>query len=150
MRNQIIFYIIWDALFLAILIGYFEISTWAQKAYFKFQNPEQIYFFIFYPIFIGGMIALLSHISNKFSYSKKLALMELIFVGGLGLFLATTLLLPTLISSLVGSSLPFLFKFWILYGTTPNIIGSLLLGYVLFRFFSRMVSNSKIASKSEQ
>ena len=143
MRKQIAFYILWDAFFLALLLGYCKISTWAQKAYFMYDGPQHLYLIIFYPILFGAALALLSFINRRFLFTEKLAILELIIVGGLGLYLSTTLVLPPLIGALFGSSLPPFLTFWFYYGTTPNIIGSILLGYALFRFISSMAKREK-------
>lgn len=143
MRKQIAFYMLWDVLFLALLLGYCEISTWAQEAYFKYTGPQSMYLIIFYPILLGAALALLSYVSSRFHFTERLARLELIIVGGLGLYLSTTLVLTPLLAPLFGPNLPFLLKFWLYYGTTPNILGSVLLGYVLFRFISRMAKREK-------
>jgi hypothetical protein len=149
MRKQITFYIIWDVLFLALLLGYCEVSTWAQESYFKYTGPQSMYLIIFYPILLGAAFALLNYVSSRFHFTEKLALLELIIVGGLGLYLSTTLVLAPLLAPLFASSLPFFLKFWLYYGTTPNILGSILLGYVLFRFISRMAKREKEESDLE-
>lgn len=143
MKKQIAFYIAWDILFLALLLGYCEVSTWAQESYFKYTSPQSMYLMIFYPILLGSSLALLSFVSSRLYFAEMYAALELIFVGGLGLYLSTTLVLAPLLAPLFGSNLPFLLKFWLYYGTTPNILGSILLGYVLFRFISRMAKREK-------
>lgn len=143
MRKQIVFYVIWDILFLVLLLGYCEVSTWAQEAYFKYTSPHSMYLIIFYPILLGAALAVLSYVSSRFHFTEKLSILELVIVGGLGLYLSTTLVLAPLLAPLFVSSLPFFLKFWLYYGTTPSILGSILLGYVLFRFISRMAKREK-------
>lgn len=149
MRKQIRFYILWDVSFTVFLYVYCNINSWLEYSYYREGN---IYLFILitivFPFAIGGLISWLVFISSKFQFDRKSAVLELVIIGGLGLYLATTLIFPVLVAPITGGSIPRVFKIWQFYGNTPNIIGSILLGYELLIFIIRMVKLKQVQNLS--
>jgi len=150
MKKQISFYILWDVLFTVFLYAYCNINSWAKHSYYKGANVYLvILMLIILSVMIGIFISWLGFISNQYQFTKKLAVLELVIIGGLALYLTTTLLLPTFIMHLTGGSIPKFAAIWWSYDNTPTVIGSLLLGYELFIFIIRMIKFKQIQTPAE-
>lgn len=145
MKKQVWFYVLWDFLFTVYLYVYCTIYSRTEHSYYRGTNFYQVIMIpAALPIVLGVLISLLVYISNQYQFTKKLAVLELVLVGGLALYLTTALLFPAFLSILTGGSIPKFFAIWLSYGNTPVIIGSLLLGYELFAFIIRIIRLNQV------
>ena len=150
MKKQIIFYIIWDVLFIIFVYAYSILSRSVEHSFYRWAT--QLFFLaqIILPLIIGIFFSCLVLVSTRYDFTLKLAVIELVFVGGLSLYLATTLVLPAFISNMTGGSAPrFLTLWWMTDITVPMTVGSILLGYELVMFIARMNRCRKVNQTDE-
>lgn len=145
MKKQIVFYVVWDVLFTLFLYAYCIINRLAEKAYYR-GGP--LFPIVVLPLIVGIFFACLVLISNRYDFTRKLAVIEFVLVGGLALYFASLIVLPGLVITLTGHSGLSLFSVWWMNATIPVTIGSILLGYEVVMFIVRMNRCKKVNQTS--
>lgn len=146
MKKQILFYCIWDIVFLIYMLIFNKINAWIQEFIIKSPGIYPLLLLqLVSQIVVGGFLFWLMHESNKFQHNKKYAVMELLIIGGLGLYLSAVLIISAAVLNITGGNAPIILSVW---GQNNNasIAGGIVLGYELCTFISRINSQeSKIS-----
>jgi ABC-type dipeptide/oligopeptide/nickel transport system permease component len=140
MKKQIAFYIGWDIVFIGQMYINSKLSILIRSiAQRSFETYRLLWFQIGWMIVLGVLLGILACIGNKYQVNKKSAIIELVMIGIPAAYMAAVLALAVSFATLLGQDISFHIPFWMSSSTTPMMAGSILLGYEVFIFTSRMV-----------
>ena len=151
MKKKIAFYIGWDVVFAICLYAFSNINIW-MKNYTErtFDVYPAIWVSTGFMILAGVIISGLVFVSSKFQFTRKLAIVEFIMIGIPAFYLATIVAMPYLVLFITGhESIQYYTPRWLVYGSTPMTVGSIIFGYELFFFIIRMVECKQMKNPFE-
>lgn len=152
MKKQITFYIGWDIIFIIFLYAYASIDYQIRvQTDLTFDFLPTIIFPTLTMILGGIIISLLVFVSSKFKYNKKLAVIEFAIIGIPSFYLATIMVMPYFILSMVGyENMNYPIPMWAVYGQTPMVLGGVIFGYELFAFITKMIKFKRITTSENE
>ena len=84
-------------------------------------------------------------------YNKKLAVIEFAIIGIPSFYLATIMVMPYFILSVVGyENMNYPIPMWAVYGQTPMVLGGVIFGYELFAFITKMIKFKRITTSENE
>lgn len=153
MKKRIAFYIVWDVIFYFFVYLVCNIENTLHDGYFRMELEHMSLVFIV-PVFLwiaaGTLICWLVLVTVKQEVNVKSAAVEFVIVGGLGLYLAMSLIFYIFIPSVTGLNLQ-LSPRWLPFDRNLITItlGGILFGYEILMFIVRIVSCRKKVKLSE-
>ncbi len=146
MKKRIVFYIGWDVLFVIYIYLYSAIGIRIREYSSKtFDNLPIVFLQPLLLIIAGAIIGWLIFVSNRYQFTIKQALLELVIIGIPALYLATILATPYLICLVTGyQEIRYYTPLMLSNSTTPIIIGSIVFGYELFIFMIRIIKCKQV------
>jgi uncharacterized membrane protein YedE/YeeE len=152
MKKRIIFFILWDVVFIIFLYLTCRVENAVLDGYYRMNNPYPAFFvLVVLRIAAGALICWLALVSMKYEISIKSAVLEFVIIGGLAFYLATFVISYFFIPVVLPEYLRFLRPSWIMMDRNMVTItlGAVLFGYELLMFIYRMVSFRKKSKLSE-
>lgn len=141
MKKQIVICVLWDVLFLVYLYGSAQINFLLKNYAGRTMNVfPTLWAHVFLLMLCGGIIFLLVYVSSKFQRTVKSALAEFLIIGIPAFYMATAYyLIPMLFLILGVENLRFYSPMWMFRDSTFMDINSILFGYELFLFITRLI-----------
>jgi len=152
MKKQIIFFILWDAVFFTFLYLTCRIESSVLGGYYKMNHPHLAFYIpVILRIAAGAFLCWLALAAMKYESSIKSAVLEFVIIGGPAFYLATYVISYFFIPAALPEYLRFIRPHWIMMDRNMITItlGSILFGYELLIFIVRMVSLRKRSKTSE-
>lgn len=151
MKKQIAFYIGWDIVFIGQMYIYSKLNIMLRSiAKRSMELNGSLWFQVGWLIIVGGLISILAYKGSKYQVDKKSAALELAIIGIPATYMSMSIAIPYSLATLLEGNLSFRIPFWIVSSTTPMMIGSILLGYEIFVFLTRIVKTPNIEMDSAQ
>ena len=96
MKKQVGFYVLWDVLLFIALYLHYEVTIWAKQLTqaSSYNIRYDLLAMVLLPIILGGLIALLFIISNRFEQTKKNAIAEFSIIGTVTLYIGIATFAP--------------------------------------------------------
>ena len=146
MKKQIMICLLWDVLFIIYLYGNAQIS-YSLKVYVgrTMNTYPTLWVHIFLMMLFGGIIFLLFYVSSKYQRTVKSAAAEFLTIGIPAIYLATAFLIPMLLSIFGVDHFRAYTPMWMIYDLRVMDLSSILFGYELFLFITRLIQIRRTA-----
>lgn len=148
MKKRIAFYIVWDVIFYFFIYSVCSIEKTLSDGYFR-MTLEHVSIVFIIPVFLwiaaGFLLCWLVLVTMKHEVTVKSAVAEFVIVGGLGLYLAMSLIFYFFIPAVSGINLQLSPRWLPLDRQMITItLGGILFGYELLIFITRIVISTKL------
>ena len=156
MKKQVGFYILWDVLLFLALYIHYEATVWSKQLTQAsgYDIRYDLLAMLLLPIILGGLIALLVVMSNRFEQTKKNAIAEFLTIGIVTLYIGIATFAPIFLLHWSNGPIPLFGPYWLVLGTAATPVGCLLFGYELVLLFTRLhrikSNKSELEHKSDQ